>query len=597
MSVPQERAPSEVREYLRVIRNRKWFVIIPLLVALAAAAVYSETATKMYTATIRMSVIGSAASCGSGKNNKTSCALGDDKTIIVQPAVLQPALDQLQKEGVSLTNNSGQGMTSIQLAKYVSPSVPASLLQTMVISVTYRKALDAALIANAVANSYVRYKTDQAAALIASQSQSLKAQLAVLKTSYDATVAQLQRPLSKGAANKYRKQLVTITTAMVPIQAQLSGINAANSPTITLLTAEGHGADVPKAPSSPNKIKNLLAAGAAGLVLGIALAFGAEALDDRIKSRAQFTQLTGAPAIGSIPMVKAWRKVEAVPLAVAIDPQGPVAEAYKALATNVMYMASQQPLQVLMVTSATAGEGKTTTAANLAVALSSLEQATIVVGLDLRAPAMHRVFGLSGDEGLSSILATPGVKDMTSRLRDAMQDVGIDHLRVIPGGLPAENATELIADFTSGGYLESLRGLAKFVVFDTPPILGVADASILAAVTDGVIFVGDAQNSKRSAISEARDQLESAGATLLGVVYNDISPKDSRYGTHYYSKYGKYQAYGAAKGTGVAKKRSRRKSSDASTFDMGTRPGPVASTPPPDVASGGAGAPEAPTGS
>jgi capsular exopolysaccharide synthesis family protein len=257
--------------------------------------------------------------------------------------------------------------------------------------------------------------------------------------------------------------------------------------------------------------------------------------------------------------VKDWRQhEEGKHLAFKDDPSGPLSEAYKALATNIMYLASQDQLQIILVTSALAGEGKTTTAANLAVSLASLEQDVVLVGMDLRAPDVAKRFGLRGRDGMSTTLAMPliDVDGQTrsllsiARVRAQMQVVDIDRLRVIPGGPAVNDPTALVSEFVAGEYTDTLRKTAKFILIDTPPVLGVADASILAPLADGVVFVTDAQKATRRAVGDARQQLEAAGGQVIGAVYNNIPAHDSRYGYAYgygrYGRYGKYGRYGGA---------------------------------------------------
>jgi Mrp family chromosome partitioning ATPase len=143
--------------------------------------------------------------------------------------------------------------------------------------------------------------------------------------------------------------------------------------------------------------------------------------------------------------------------------------------------------------------------------------------------------------------------DVDRQVRAQMQMVGIDRLRVIPGGPAVNDPTELVSEFVAGEYADTLRKSARFVLIDTPPVLGVADASILAPMTDGVVFVTDAQKSTRRAVGDARQQLEAAGAQVIGAVYNNIPAYDNRYGYAYgygrygrYGKYGKYGRYGGA---------------------------------------------------
>jgi capsular exopolysaccharide synthesis family protein len=170
---------------------------------------------------------------------------------------------------------------------------------------------------------------------------------------------------------------------------------------------------------------------------------------------------------------------------------------------------------------------------------------------------VHSFFGLPNKVGLSDALAD------SSRLPDAISDPGIDHLRVISGGPVPPDPAALLAGQNAVSFLDSLREMADFVILDTPPILAVADASILVPLTDGVVYVLNAETGSRSAMSHARDQLENAGANLIGGVYNNFDPSNrAGYSSYYYY----YQYYGTPEpstngnGKGLFRRRAKERS-------------------------------------
>ena len=547
---PEERAPSEVREYLRVLRSRKWLVIVPTVVAVVVALVLSLMATPIYRASVSVLVQSSAqtSSGGAGANNKDQGTLSTDKTVVTSDEVVSNAIEALASLGEAPVNNAGQPMTAQQLAKDILVTVPSG---TNVLTISYSSTdpVEAARIAKALGDAYEEFKRTQADDTVNKLSEDLQTQYDNLQTQVDHVTARLQRAHSKGTRTALTNNLIDLTSQQASLRSQINQIAANNAIQVTTIDP----ATAPHHPVSPNIPLNLLASLALGLTLGVGLAFGAEALDDHIRNRPELQRILEAPVIGSIPAVKDWRKrEEGKHLAFKDDPSGPLSEAYKALATNIMYLASQDQLQIILVTSALAGEGKTTTAANLAVSLANLEQDVVLVGMDLRAPDLAKQFGLRGRDGMSTTLAMPLI-DVDRWMRAQMQMVGIDRLRVIPGGPAVNDPTGLVSEFVAGEYTDTLRKAAKFILIDTPPVLGVADASILAPLTDGVVFVTDAQKATRRAVADAREQLEAAGGQVIGAVYNDIPAHDSRYGYAYgygrygrYGKYGRYGRYGGA---------------------------------------------------
>jgi polysaccharide biosynthesis transport protein len=550
---PEERAPGEVREYLRVLRRRKWLVIVPTVVAVVVALVLSLMATPIYRASVQVLVQSSdqTSSAGAGANNKDLGTLSTDKTIVTSDEVVSNAIASLSEAPV---NNAGQPMTAQQLAKDILVTVPSD---TNVLTISYSSTdpVEAATIANALAAAYEQFKQAQADDTVTKLTEELQTQSDNIQRQIDDVTAALQRAHSQGARTSITNNLIDLTSQQASLRSQMSQIEADNVISVTTIDP----ATPPNHPVSPNIPLNLLASLALGLTLGVGLAFGAEGLDDHIRDRPELQRILEAPVIGSIPAVKDWRqREEGQHLAFKDDPSGPLSEAYKALATNIMYLASQDQLQIILVTSALAGEGKTTTAANLAVSLARLDQDVVLVGMDLRAPDLAKRFGLRGRDGMSSTLATPLIdvdrqtRSLRSiaRVREQMQMVDVDRLRVILGGPAVNDPTGLVSEFVAGEYADTLRKVAKFIVIDTPPVLGVADASILAPLADGVVFVTDAQKATRRAVGDAREQLKAAGGQVIGAVYNNIPAHDSRYGYAYgygrYGRYGKYGRYGGA---------------------------------------------------
>jgi len=235
------------------------------------------------------------------------------------------------------------------------------------------------------------------------------------------------------------------------------------------------------------------------------------------------------------------------------EPKSPSSEAYRTLGTNIQYLASRQSLKVIMVTSALGGDGKTTTSANLAVALAQAGKRVILVSADLRRPRIHQFFGLPNDVGLSDALADSISASKVTR------DAGIRTLRVINAGPIPNDPAALLGSQQTGDFIRGLRQVSDFVVIDTPPVLAVADASILAPLVDGTVFVMDAGRSSRSALAQARDQLENAGGNIIGAVYSNFEPGQSAYYPYYYNYYQQYFDEDATRNGGKFRKGRRRK--------------------------------------
>jgi polysaccharide biosynthesis transport protein len=287
----------------------------------------------------------------------------------------------------------------------------------------------------------------------------------------------------------------------------------------------------PRSPTSPNLWLNVGLALFFGLFVGLMIAFVRERVDDRLRGRADLEDTTGAPVMTTIPAVASWRD-RTVPQVVALEtPRSPAAEAYRTLRTSVLVTAAQQGVKTIMVVSAVAGEGKTTTAANLAVVLAQADKRVVLISADLRRPRLHEFFGLpSADRGLSEVLT--GQRRPWESLRSGK----VENLWIMSSGKVSEQPTELLQSEGMRELLTDQRDVVDFILIDCPPVLAVADALVLVPMVDGVLFVADAKSTPRGAVIQARAQLDQVGARIIGSVLNDVE------GVTGYAYYGQYTA-------------------------------------------------------
>ncbi|WP_374689872.1 CpsD/CapB family tyrosine-protein kinase [Promineifilum sp.] len=207
------------------------------------------------------------------------------------------------------------------------------------------------------------------------------------------------------------------------------------------------------------------------------------------------------------------------------DPRSAAAEAYRTLRTNLSFYSVAQPLRALLVTSPAGGEGKSTTAANLAVAMAQSGRRTILVDCDLRRPAQHELFGLSMSPGLTS-LALDEVTDLP------LQKTAVDGLWLLSSGPIPPNPADLLGANRMDAVIAQLLERADFVLFDAPPVMAAADAAILGAKVDGVLLVIQAGKTRRDHSERARERLEKAQVRIVGVTLTN-APKDSLIGEYY----------------------------------------------------------------
>ncbi len=201
------------------------------------------------------------------------------------------------------------------------------------------------------------------------------------------------------------------------------------------------------------------------------------------------------------------------------DPRSPASEAYRALRTNLSFYSLEQPVRTLVVTSPAAGEGKSTTVANLAVTMAQSGRRTILVDCDLRRPTLHEVFGLA---------MTPGLTNMTldEVSETPLQQTAVENLWLLSSGTKPPNPADLLGAKRMDQIIAELAGRADIVLFDAPPVMAAADAAILGAKVDGILLVIQAGKTRRDHSERARELLEKARVRIVGVALTN-APKDS----------------------------------------------------------------------
>ncbi len=310
---------------------------------------------------------------------------------------------------------------------------------------------------------------------------------------------------------------------------------------------------VPRLAAAPNKARSLALALVLGVLLGVSAALVAEVLDNTVKSAEDVVTHLGLPALGVIPSLGAtnghdgsrWgallpyarRRRFRRPVLAHQSPKamrGRAWEAYRSLRTALLLSHSEKPPQVIVVTSALPGEGKTTTAANTAMALAQTGARTAVVDLDMRKPALAATFDLDPSQGMSTFLT--GNTDLSSLVHQTR----LPNLYAIGAGPPAPNPPDLLGSPRMVKGLELLREYFQYIVIDTPPGLELSDALILSARgVDGVLLVARGGRTPLPALRKTSENLQRVGAKVLGVLLNDVDMRLAHYGD-YYGYYGGY---------------------------------------------------------
>ena len=285
----------------------------------------------------------------------------------------------------------------------------------------------------------------------------------------------------------------------------------------------------PEKPVRPRVLMNTALAGVVGGMLAVGVIFLIEMLDDTIKDPEVITTHLGLPLLGNILYVEEDEE----PITVR-QPRSPVSEAYRSLRTSIQYASVDYPIKTLLVTSSLPGEGKSTVSINLAIVLAQSGLRVILVDADLRRPVIHKRLNLSNRGGLTSLFVF-SPDEVVSSLQ-AFENVS-DMMVMTSGSLPP-NPSELFMSERMNQILEKLKRAADIIIIDSPPLMVVTDAAVLAPRVDGVLMAIKPGETKLSACQQSVQQLQQVGGNLIGVVMNGITEKGMR---SYYYKNGYYK--------------------------------------------------------
>ncbi len=284
-------------------------------------------------------------------------------------------------------------------------------------------------------------------------------------------------------------------------------------------------AEPPRSPSSPNLLLNLALAALSGLGLGVLAAFVLEALDETLVTPDDVETKIQVPVLGVVPMLP--KGVDA--MSALQDVRSAFSEAYYSLRTALQFSTAEGAPSALLVTSSRPGEGKSTTALAIAENFARVGRRVLLLDLDLRNPSMHRLLGADNEHGMSEVLS--GAADLDA----ALQSHTSKSLAFIPSGPLPPNPAELLSGSRIQAFLDQARERYDIIIIDGPPVLGLADAPVLAATVGTTVFVIEAKATRRGQARGAMRRLRMGHSKILGVVLTKFDAKTSNYGGYDYS--------------------------------------------------------------
>jgi polysaccharide biosynthesis transport protein len=495
-------AEPTLRGYLHVARRGRWWIAAFALLGLGISLALSLTATKQYTATAQL-LVQSAGNLGLDSGSGQV-----------------PSPTDVQTELQLVTSAPVQSQVRAQLAS--APGVSASEVgQTNVIALTAVSPdpARAAQIANAYASAFVTWSTTTSISSLAAAEGQLTKQINAIGKEID------NLPSSSAA------QLTALSNQQAVLKGQLAQLQvtgATASTGLELVTP----ATVPTSPSSPKPLEDALLGLIAGLILGVGAAFLRDNLDDTMTTGEAVERVGGTTVLATVPMVASWRK-NTNPVVISVsDPTSQSAEAYRSLRTSLQFVRSDGTVRTILVTSPSAGDGKTATVVNLGAVFAQAGARVVLVSCDLRRPGLGQFFAPAGHAELSSVLT--GQQPLDRALSPVPS---VDGLWTLGSREVAANPTELLGGNRMRSLVDDLAKRFDIVLIDSPPVLPVADALILSGYADAVLLVVAAGTTRRAELRRAAEKLAQASAPVVGAVLNKATAQDG------YGYYGGYQPY------------------------------------------------------
>lgn len=489
-----------LRDYLQIARRRKSIILASVLLLLVPSLLLALLQTPLY----------------AGRAELLLQARNSESLFDPNSGLPRDPVREIQNEIRILSSAPVRAAVREKLGS--APQVSANPIgQTDIIQVTAtdKDPERAALLANAYANAYIDYRRKQAVDDVLAASQQVQSKISDLQKQIDqATGAQKDSLLQ--AQNLFKQKLD---------QLQVDG--ALKQGGAQLVTPAVPTTD----PVAPRPVRSGMIALALGLVLGFGLALLLEFLDDSVKSKEDLERVApGVNVLGLVPVVTDWRSKDEAFLVSVAEPKSAAAEAYRTLRTSLQFLALEQPMRTLQVTSPNAGEGKTTTLANLAVAMARSGVRVVIVCCDLRRPRIHEFFGLSNEIGFTSVLL--GKVPLTGALQEVADQ---PRLQVLASGPLPSNPSELLSSKRTVEVLTLLQAEADLVLIDCPPVLPVTDALVLSGRVDASLLVCVAGATARKEAARSVELLRQVDAPLVGVVLNGVTEEGSYgYGYQYY---------------------------------------------------------------
>jgi capsular exopolysaccharide synthesis family protein len=513
----------ELKSYISLIWRWFWLIILGVVIAAAASYIVSKNTAPVYQATSRL-LIDQAPGAGSGN---------DYTQILVEERLAQTYVELLNTDPIleETINQLGLPLSTGQLKGKISVSAPQET-QIIIIRAEDNDPDRAALIANTLGEVFIVQNQKRESLRYAEPIQNWENRLQVIGDEIESLETEINA-IGEAVTASQKATLSRLETNLNEAQIRYTEIfNNLNALQIDQAKETSNLIQIEDAkpnhnPIRPRTLTNVLLAAAVGGMLAVGIIFLIEYLDDTVKTPDQVMEDTDLTTLGAIANIKVDEKNHGV--ITQASPRDPISEAYRVVRTNLDFSAIDEDLKSFIVSSASPSEGKSTTAANLAVVMAQTGKQVVLIDGDLRRPIQHKIFKLSNNLGL-----TTAILDNQMPVMGHLQESSVTNLRVLTSGPIPPNPAELLNSQRMKDVLKEFEEAVDLVIVDTPPVLTVADASIIGPQVNGALLVIETGKTRRATFATAVERLARTGTHIFGAILNRVRLDRSGYGYYYY---------------------------------------------------------------
>lgn len=545
----------EVKDYLLPLRKWWWLILATTLVAALSSFLAVRQQPAIYQSRTTL-MIGRAID----DPNPTGAEF------YLSQQLAQTYADIAQREPVRHETMAALGLS--WLPEYAARAVPNT--QLIEIAVTDTSPERAQAVANELGNQLIqlsptgtRLEDQERQTFISQQLDNLETQIEQTQTEIQTRQDELGELFSARQIADTQNQIAALQAKLATLQVNYASLlaNTRQGAINTLAVIEP--ATLPGTPIGPDRLLTIVTAAAIGVVLAAGAAYLLEYLDDTVKTPDDVKHLVNLPTLAGIAQIKMDEGSGG--LVTARHPRSPVSEAYRLLRTGIQFATVDAPSRSLLITSANPTEGKSLTAANLAVVMAQAGYKVLLLDADLRRPTQHTIFPVSRDNGLTNLLLmlpppaepppaepaesmdnlTADMVDSRALFATALQSSGEPGLWVLPSGPIPPNPSELLGSSKMKAVLAELMSRFDILIVDSPPSLAVTDALVLSSLMDAVLLVVDAGTTRRTHLRQAVEKFREVSAHgqrahLVGVALNRLTPRSDGYHYYYYARQSYY---------------------------------------------------------